>query len=84
MKRASQVQTPNAEIEEVEIIYDMSLGIGNEPSCGIDFEVLNNLTFPEEPEYAAVTKTDRMREKKAYPVTGRVEPTPTGQDLDLL
>lgn len=84
MSQKEQTLDLNAEIEEIAIVYDMSLAIANEPSYGISFEIPDSITLPVECDYAVITNIDRARTRRAYPKLSRVESTPEGEDLDIL
>jgi hypothetical protein len=84
MSQKEQTLDLNAEIEEIEIVYDVSLAVANEPSYGINFEIPDSIAVPGECDYAVITSIDRARTRRAYPKLSRVEPTPEGEDLDIL
>lgn len=75
---------PNTSIDEIAVVYDMSLAIANEPSYGIGQGVPGLLIPPEDSECAVLTNVDRQRLKRAYPKPSRTEPHPQGEDVFTL
>lgn len=71
-------------IEDVEVIYDESLVVGNCPTASVDMQILGESVVSSEREYAVADGVDRERARKAYPGASRASTLPMGEDLDIV